>query len=90
MLTDEAHRSQYDTLALNMRSALPCALFIAFTGTPLLTGEERAAETAGLTRAEFLAELARRRVDVFAGDDRDLSVAADAVFLDLDRSESAK
>ncbi|MCI5144547.1 MAG: type I restriction endonuclease subunit R, partial [Candidatus Electrothrix sp. AR3] len=41
VLTDEAHRSQYDTLALNMRTALPKALFLAFTGTPLLAGEER-------------------------------------------------
>jgi type I restriction enzyme R subunit len=41
VLTDEAHRSQYDTLAMNMRSALPKALFMAFTGTPLIAGEER-------------------------------------------------
>ena len=32
---------------------------------------ERAAEAAGLTRADFLAELARRRVDVFTVDDED-------------------
>ena len=32
VLTDEAHRSQYDTLALNMRAALPKPIFIAFTG----------------------------------------------------------
>ena len=38
-MSDEAHRSQYDTLALNMRSALPNALFLAFTGTPLIVGE---------------------------------------------------
>jgi type I restriction enzyme R subunit len=41
VLTDEAHRSQYDTLALHMRAALPKALFLAFTGTPLIVGEER-------------------------------------------------
>lgn len=41
VMTDEAHRSQYDTLALNMRAALPKALFLAFTGTPLIAGEER-------------------------------------------------
>src|ERR1022692_3526162 len=41
VLTDEAHRSQYDTLAMNMRAALPKALFLAFTGTPLIAGEER-------------------------------------------------
>ena len=41
VITDEAHRSQYDTLALNMRTALPKAAFIAFTGTPLMAGEEK-------------------------------------------------
>lgn len=47
VLTDEAHRSQYDTLALNMRSALPRAMFLAFTGTPLIAGEERTREVFG-------------------------------------------
>jgi len=47
VLTDEAHRSQYDTLALNMRAALPKALFIAFTGTPLIAGEERTKDVFG-------------------------------------------
>lgn len=32
---------------------------------------ERAAEFAGLSRSEFLAELARRRVDVFVVDEED-------------------
>jgi type I restriction enzyme, R subunit len=41
VITDEAHRSQYDIFALNMRSALPNAAFIGFTGTPLMAGEER-------------------------------------------------
>lgn len=36
VLVDEAHRTQYKTLAENMRTALPNANFIAFTGTPLL------------------------------------------------------
>jgi type I restriction enzyme R subunit len=40
VMTDEAHRSQYDQLAANMRAALPNAAFIGFTGTPLITGEE--------------------------------------------------
>jgi type I restriction enzyme R subunit len=40
VITDEAHRSQYDTLAANMRSALPNAAFIGFTGTPLIQGAE--------------------------------------------------
>jgi len=47
VLTDESHRSQYDTLALNMRAALPNAVFIAFTGTPLIAGEERTREVFG-------------------------------------------
>jgi type I restriction enzyme R subunit len=47
VLTDEAHRSQYDTLALNMRAALPNATFVAFTGTPLIAGEERTREVFG-------------------------------------------
>ena len=36
VLVDEAHRTQYKDLAENMRSALPNANFVAFTGTPLL------------------------------------------------------
>ena len=47
VITDESHRSQYDTLALNMRTALPNAGFIAFTGTPLIAGEERTREVFG-------------------------------------------
>lgn len=41
VITDEAHRSQYDTFAMNMRNALPQAAFIGFTGTPLIAGEEQ-------------------------------------------------
>ncbi|WP_419926636.1 type I restriction endonuclease subunit R [Candidatus Poriferisocius sp.] len=40
VITDEAHRSQYDTLAANMRQAVPNASFIGFTGTPLIVSEE--------------------------------------------------
>lgn len=47
VITDEAHRSQYDTLALNMRRALPNASMMGFTGTPLIAGEEQA------TRQQF-------------------------------------
>lgn len=47
VIVDEAHRSQYDTFARNMRSALPNASFIGFTGTPLI---KNADET---TRREF-------------------------------------
>ncbi|MCB0746098.1 MAG: type I restriction endonuclease subunit R [Ignavibacteriae bacterium] len=47
VITDEAHRSQYDTLALNMRIAMPNASFLAFTGTPLIDGEELTKDTFG-------------------------------------------
>ena len=47
VMVDEAHRSQYDTLAVNMRAALPKALFLAFTGTPLIAGEERTKDVFG-------------------------------------------
>ncbi len=48
VITDEAHRSQYSTLALNMRRALPNAGFLGFTGTPLISEEvERTREVFG-------------------------------------------
>jgi type I restriction enzyme R subunit len=40
VITDEAHRTQYGTLAMNMRDALPNASYIGFTGTPLFTSDE--------------------------------------------------
>ena len=40
VIVDEAHRTQYKSLAENMREGLPNALYMAFTGTPLL-GRER-------------------------------------------------
>jgi type I restriction enzyme, R subunit len=40
VMTDEAHRTQYGSLALNMRNALPHASYIGFTGTPLFTNDE--------------------------------------------------
>jgi type I restriction enzyme R subunit len=40
VITDEAHRTQYGTLALNLRNALPRASYIGFTGTPLFKDDE--------------------------------------------------
>lgn len=40
VISDEAHRTQGGTLALNMRKALPNASFIGFTGTPLFKDDE--------------------------------------------------
>jgi len=39
VIVDEAHRTQYKSLAENMRIALTNAQYIAFTGTPLLKSE---------------------------------------------------
>jgi type I restriction enzyme R subunit len=39
VMADEAHRSQYDTFAENMRDSLPKAAYIGFTGTPLVQGD---------------------------------------------------
>lgn len=47
VMTDEAHRTQYDIFAMNMRNALPNASFIGFTGTPLIAGEEKTKEVFG-------------------------------------------
>ena len=40
VITDEAHRTQYGTLALNLRNALPHASYLGFTGTPLFKDDE--------------------------------------------------
>ncbi|MDE0299189.1 MAG: type I restriction endonuclease subunit R [Candidatus Poribacteria bacterium] len=40
VIVDEAHRTQYGSLAVNLRNALPKALYIAFTGTPLMKDDE--------------------------------------------------
>jgi len=40
VIVDEAHRTQYKSLAENMRKGLPKAQYLAFTGTPLL-GRQR-------------------------------------------------
>jgi len=40
VISDEAHRTQGGTLAVNMRNALPNASFMGFTGTPLFSNDE--------------------------------------------------
>lgn len=41
VISDEAHRTQYGRLALNMRKAIPGAKFLGFTGTPLIDTAEK-------------------------------------------------
>ena len=47
VICDEAHRTQYGTLALNLRTALPNASFIAFTATPLFVEDEKTRQIFG-------------------------------------------
>lgn len=48
VISDEAHRTQYGRLAMNMRKGMPRAKFLGFTGTPLIDAGEKE-----LTRAVF-------------------------------------
>ena len=75
VMTDEAHRSQYDQLAANMRAALPNAAFIGFTGTPLIKGQE-SRTTRGLRRLRL--DLRLRPVGARRGDGAALLRRAEA------------
>ncbi|MCA9686534.1 MAG: HsdR family type I site-specific deoxyribonuclease, partial [Myxococcales bacterium] len=47
VMVDEAHRSQYRALAANMRTALPNAAFLGFTGTPIDKKDKKTLDTFG-------------------------------------------
>ncbi len=47
VMVDEAHRTQYKSLAANMRKALPNACFIGFTGTPIDRKDRSTVQTFG-------------------------------------------
>jgi type I restriction enzyme R subunit len=47
VLVDEAHRSQYRSLAANMRRAMPNACFLGFTGTPIFKNDRDTFQTFG-------------------------------------------
>lgn len=47
VFTDEAHRTQYGSLAANMRRALPNAGFFGFTGTPIDRQDRSTLQTFG-------------------------------------------
>ncbi|WP_027340831.1 type I restriction endonuclease subunit R [Halonatronum saccharophilum] len=53
VMTDEAHRSQYSSLAQNMRRALPNATFIGFTGTPIEKDDKNTYRTFGQIIDEY-------------------------------------
>ena len=46
-MVDEAHRTQYRSLAANMRHALPNACFLGFTGTPIDKKDRSTLQTFG-------------------------------------------
>jgi type I restriction enzyme R subunit len=47
IICDEAHRTQYGNLAVNLRATLPNASFIAFTATPLFVEDEKTRQVFG-------------------------------------------
>ena len=53
VIIDEAHRTQYKDLADNMRTGLPDAQYIAFTGTPLLGSKKLTHEWFGDNVSEY-------------------------------------
>lgn len=53
VIVDEAHRTQYKDLADNMRTGLPKAQYMAFTGTPLLGSRKLTNEWFGTTVSEY-------------------------------------
>jgi len=53
VIVDEAHRTQYKSLAENMRAGLPNAQYLAFTGTPLLGSERKTNEWFGGYVSEY-------------------------------------
>ena len=53
VIVDEAHRTQYKSLAENMRAGLPNASYLAFTGTPLLGRERKTNEWFGDYVSEY-------------------------------------
>lgn len=53
VIVDEAHRTQYKTLAENMRAGLPNAQYLAFTGTPLLGRKRKTNEWFGDYVSEY-------------------------------------
>ena len=53
VIIDEAHRTQYKDLAENMRTGLPNAQYMAFTGTPLLGSKKLTHEWFGDNVSEY-------------------------------------
>lgn len=53
VIVDEAHRTQYKDLAENLRTGLPNAQYMAFTGTPLLGSKQLTQDWFGQNISEY-------------------------------------
>lgn len=53
VMIDEAHRTQYKSLAENLRAGLPNAKYMAFTGTPLFGSKQLTNRWFGATVSEY-------------------------------------
>ena len=53
VMVDEAHRTQYKGLAVNMRTSLPNAVYLGFTGTPIAKDDRDTLKTFG-GRREYI------------------------------------
>ncbi|MBU0514203.1 MAG: HsdR family type I site-specific deoxyribonuclease, partial [Proteobacteria bacterium] len=98
VMVDEAHRSQYKDLATNVRTALPNARYLAFTGTPIEQRKRNTRQTFGdyidtYTIEESVADGATvpihyqgRLADVWV-EGRNLDEIFDRVFADKSKKE---
>ncbi|MGB9986563.1 type I restriction endonuclease subunit R [Salarchaeum japonicum] len=101
VMVDEAHRTQYSQLANNMRTALPNAFYVGFTGTPIEKDERDTRRTFGNyvdtytidqsleddTTVEILYQ--GRLADIHL-EGADLDRVFDRVFRDYDEDEKAE
>lgn len=101
VMVDEAHRTQYKHLANNMRTALPNAFYVGFTGTPIEKEERDTRRTFGNyidtytidqsleddTTVEILYQ--GRLADIHL-EGTDLDVVFDQVFAEYSEAEKAE
>ncbi|WP_132056786.1 type I restriction endonuclease subunit R [Halorussus amylolyticus] len=101
VMVDEAHRTQYKYLANNMRSALPNAFYVGFTGTPIEKDKRDTRQTFGnyidtYTIDQSIEDGTTERI-LYQGrladihlDGTDLDAVFDRVFSDRSEEEKAE
>lgn len=94
VFSDEAHRSQYSDLSVNMRTALPNATFIGFTGTPIEKDDKSTYRTFGeLIDSYTLSEAVRDGntvAIVYEGRRQDLHIVQDKLDDDFNLAYKGK